>query len=126
VYSAEEIAPNPISSDTLERADPSTTAQVSRIVPLAGGRGHKRPPPATRWSKPIPSVDQVMTQVELPPYRGPRSPLDLVAIEVIYGRMFVVFRHISQAAVVSAAATEDDRSMKRSRQPSLRKVLVPR
>jgi hypothetical protein len=34
-------------------------------------------------SNPVPLADQVMTQVELPPYRGPRSPLDLVAIEIM-------------------------------------------
>jgi hypothetical protein len=39
-----------------------------------------------------------MTQIELPPYRGPRSPLDLVAIEIIFGRLSEAFRHASQAA----------------------------
>jgi hypothetical protein len=29
-----------------------------------------------------------MYQVELPPYYGPRSPLDLVAFEIVFGRMF--------------------------------------
>jgi hypothetical protein len=32
-----------------------------------------------------------MTQIELPPYRGPRSPLDVDAIEIIFGHIFEVF-----------------------------------
>jgi hypothetical protein len=48
-------------------------------------------PPTTRQNKPILQVDQVMTQVELHPYHGPRSPLDLVTIEIIYGRIFEAF-----------------------------------
>jgi hypothetical protein len=32
-----------------------------------------------------------MTQIEIPLYCGPRSPLDLVAVEIIFGRLFVAF-----------------------------------
>jgi hypothetical protein len=32
-----------------------------------------------------------MSQVELPPSRGPRSTLDLVAIVIIFGRIFETF-----------------------------------
>jgi hypothetical protein len=39
--------------------------------------------------------DQVI--IELPPYCGPRSPLDLIAVEFIFGFLFEVFRHTSQA-----------------------------
>jgi hypothetical protein len=37
------------------------------------------------------SADQVMTQIELPPYREPRRPLDLVTIEIIFGCLFETF-----------------------------------
>jgi hypothetical protein len=77
--SAKPTAPNPISFDVPKQSDPSTTDQVLTIVPPAGGCGRKHPPPpppATKWTKPITSADQVMSQVELPPYRGPHSPLD--------------------------------------------------
>jgi hypothetical protein len=33
----------------------------------------------------------VMIQIELPPYRGPQRPLDLVAIEIVFGHLFEVF-----------------------------------
>jgi hypothetical protein len=32
-----------------------------------------------------------MTQVEFPPYHGPHSSLDLVAIEIIFERIFEEF-----------------------------------
>jgi hypothetical protein len=67
----------------------------------------------------------MMTQIELPPYREPRSPLDLVAIEVAFGRKFEVFRHITQAVPARIMATEDDRPQKKSCQQRPRKVLVP-
>jgi hypothetical protein len=38
-------------------------------------------------------VNQLMIQVELPPYRGPHSPLDLAASEIVFGRMFEEFHH---------------------------------
>jgi hypothetical protein len=82
--------------------------------------------PATKRTKLIHQADQVMTQVELPPYRRPYSPLDLVAIEIILGCIFEAFQYISQAAVAGAAAIDDDKPLKRMGQPSLKEVLVPR
>jgi hypothetical protein len=67
-----------------------------------------------------------MTQVEVPPYRGPRNPLDLVAIEIIFGRIFEAFRYISQDAAAGATVDADDRPQKKSHRPPLRKVLAPR
>jgi hypothetical protein len=72
-----------------------------------GGGG---PPIATRWSKPLRLVDQVMTQVELPSYHGPRSPLDLVAIAIIFRRIFEAFRHISQATASDTLVDDNTRS----------------
>jgi hypothetical protein len=56
-----------------------------------GGHMHKRPPPAPKRKHALSSTDQVMTQIELPSYHGPRSPLDLVAIEIIFGHLFEAF-----------------------------------
>jgi hypothetical protein len=65
-----------------------------------------------------------MTQVELPPYGGTCSPLDLVAIEIIFGRIFEVFWQMSQAAAAGAAPTADDKPLqKKPHQISLKKVL---
>jgi hypothetical protein len=82
VTSVEPIAPNPIRPDALEQAESSIADRPNSVVPPGGGRGRKRPPPMLRWKQPLPSTDHVMTQIELPPFHGPRSPLDLVAIEI--------------------------------------------
>jgi hypothetical protein len=126
VSSVELITPNLISSGVPKESNPSAIVQVPIDVRPTGERGCMHPPPATRWNKPILQVDQVMTQVELSPYRGPRNPLDLVTIEIIFECIFEVFQHISQAAATGAAVTNDDRPQKRLRQPPLRKVLSPR
>jgi hypothetical protein len=88
---AELTAPGLISSIEPEQSKPSTAGQVLAIVPPSGRRGRKHPPLATKRSKSIPSADQVMTQVELPPYHGPCCTLDLVAIEFIFGCIFEAF-----------------------------------
>jgi hypothetical protein len=66
-----------------------------------------------------------MSKIELPPYCIPRSPLDLIVVENIFGRLFEAFRHISQAT--AAASTNDStKPQKKMHQSSLRKVIVPR
>jgi hypothetical protein len=67
-----------------------------------------------------------MTQIELPPYHGPRSPLDLVAIEIIFGRLFEAFRHASQAAGARTSIGGAAHPMKKTHGPPLKNVLVPR
>jgi hypothetical protein len=67
-----------------------------------------------------------MSQIELPLYRGTCSPLELVIIEIIFRRLFEAFRHISQATVAGASTDDNTRPQKKTRQPLLRKVLVPR
>jgi hypothetical protein len=91
VSSAEPIAPNLISSDVPEQAHPSITDQAASIVPPASRCGRKHPATAIRWNQPLPSADQEMSQIELPPYREPHSPLDLIVVEIIFGRLFEAF-----------------------------------
>jgi hypothetical protein len=67
-----------------------------------------------------------MTQIELPPYRGHRSPLDLVVVELIFGHLFEAFRHTSHVVAAGTLAGDDTRPQKRTCQPRLRNVLVPR
>jgi hypothetical protein len=81
------------------------------MVPLARGRGRKRPPIAMRRSRPVPHVDQVMFQVELPTYHRTHSALDLVAIEIIFGRIFKAFRQMSQAIATGDAPAIDDKPL---------------
>jgi hypothetical protein len=83
--SAEPIAPNPISSNTSGQTDPSVTDRAASTNPPVGERRRKRPPPVPKWKQALSSTDKVMTQIELPPYCGPRSPLDLIVVEIILG-----------------------------------------
>jgi hypothetical protein len=125
VTSATSIAPSPISSAVPEQSKPSTADWVLAIVPPSGRRWRKRPSPAIKRSKPITLADQVMSQVELPPYYGPHSPLDLIAIEIIFGRIFEAFRQISQAANAGAVAIDVDKLLKRVCHLPMRKALMP-
>jgi hypothetical protein len=124
--SAEPISPDPIRSNTSEQADSSLTYRAASIVHPASGRGCKRPTTAIRQNQPLPSVDQVMSQIELPLYHGPRSPLDLIIVEIIFRRLFETFRHISQAATTDPSTYDKTRPQKKTLHSSLRKVLVPR
>jgi hypothetical protein len=63
--------------------------------------------------------------IELPPYRGPQSSLDLVAIEHIFGCHFEAFRHVSQATKTSTLAADDAQPSKRARAPPLKRMIVP-
>jgi hypothetical protein len=67
-----------------------------------------------------------MTQIELPLYRRPRSSLDLVHIDIIFGRLFEAFQHISQAAGTCTSAGDDTQPSKRTRTPSMKKMFAPR
>jgi hypothetical protein len=67
-----------------------------------------------------------MCQVELPPCRGPRSPLDLVVIKIIFGHIFEGFQQISQVAAAGAMSVDDNKSLKRFCWPPLKKALVPK
>jgi hypothetical protein len=91
---AEALIPGPIEASAPGNHRSRTADQVP-IVPPTGGCDRKCLHIAARWSDLVPLVDQVMTQVELPPYRGPHNPLDLIAIEIIFGRMFEAFQRIS-------------------------------
>jgi hypothetical protein len=126
IYSIESIAPGPIRSNMLAQADPSIANWVISRTPSTSGQNQKRPPPITKCKPSKSPVDHVMTQIEPPPYRGPRRPLDLVAIEINFGHLFEVFKHASQAADTKTLAGDDTQPPKRTRAPSLKTILAPR
>jgi hypothetical protein len=88
---AEPIIPSPIISNTPAQVDPSVADRGISSAPSTGGQKWKCPPPIPKRKSIKSSIDQVMIQIELPPYRGPRRPLDLVAIEIVFGHLFKVF-----------------------------------
>jgi hypothetical protein len=91
VFLAEPITPGPISSNMSAQANPSIADQVASSAPSAGGQKQKRLPPVPNCKSTKSSADQVMIQIELPPYHGPRHPLDLVTLEIVLGSLFEVF-----------------------------------
>jgi hypothetical protein len=67
----------------------------------------------------------VTTHIELPPYRGPQSPLNLVAIEIIFGRLFEAFQNTSQAISAGTSAGADNQLTKKAWALPTMKMLVP-
>jgi hypothetical protein len=56
-----------------------------------------------------------MTQVKLPPYHGPCIPLDVVAIEIVFGCIFEAFLTNVSAATTDAAPNINNKLLKKSR-----------
>jgi hypothetical protein len=91
VSSVELIAPSQIRSNASGQTDRSITDRVASTAPPVGEHRNKCPPPVLKQKCALTSSGQVMTQIELPPYGRPCSPLELVAIEIIFGRLFEAF-----------------------------------
>jgi hypothetical protein len=66
---AKPIAPNSISSGMAGQTHPSTADQVDTTVASGGGHKSKCVMLASKHKPSKSSTDQVMTQIELPPYR---------------------------------------------------------
>jgi hypothetical protein len=124
--SAEPIAPNPIRYNTSGQTDPSVADRAATTDPPISGRRNKRPPSIPKQKQVVPSADQAMIQIELPPCRIPCSLQDLVAIEINFGCLFEAFRCISQATGIGTLARDDIPPRKKLRQPPLKKILVLR
>jgi hypothetical protein len=69
---------------------PSAVGQIA-ATSSSSRQKKKNVPLASKHKQPIPSIDQVMTHIKLPPYHGPQSPLDLVVVEIILGHLFEAF-----------------------------------
>jgi hypothetical protein len=89
--SVDHIAPNLIGSNMMGQAHPSAADRVDATAPSASGQKRKRPPSALKRKQSKTPIDQVMTQIKLPPYCEPRSSLDLVDIEIIFGHFLKPF-----------------------------------
>jgi hypothetical protein len=68
--SVEQIAPKLISSSVLEQVHTSVVDQVDTTIPSASGQTRKRAPLSLKCKQSKPPANQVMTQIELPPYHG--------------------------------------------------------
>jgi hypothetical protein len=86
----------------------------------------KCPPPTLKCKQSKTPSDQVITQIKLPPYHGPRSPLYLVVVEIIFGGLFKAFRHVSQATGVGTSVGGAAQPAKKTRGLPLKSILTPR
>jgi hypothetical protein len=123
--SVEPIAPGSIGSNASVQTDPSATDRATLGAPSAGGHKRKRLPIIPKHKQIKTSTDQVMTQIELPPYRGSWSPLDFVVIEIIFWHLFEAFRRTSQATRIGSSAGHDAQPLKKCA-PMLKSILAPR
>jgi hypothetical protein len=122
--SAEPIVPNLIGSDTAAQVHPSTTDQLTTAAFLGSSPlKKKRLVLASKRKQSVPS-DQVTT--ELFSHHAPRCSLGLVAIKLIFGRLFKALQHLTQAATINTSARADTQPAKRLQAPSMKRMLVPK
>jgi hypothetical protein len=119
----ESITSNPIGSNMVALVRPPAADQPISAAPLSGGQKRKRIMLASK-RKTTTSSDQVIT--ELPSYHGSRNQLNLIAVNLAFGRLFEAFQHISQAIRTDATAGADTQPAKKPRAPSMRRILAPK
>jgi hypothetical protein len=119
----EPITSNPIRSNMAAPVRPSTVDQPVSAAPLSGGQKRKCIMHASK-RKTTTSSDQMIT--ELPSYHGSRNQLNLVSVNLTFGRLFEAFQHISQAIRTDATAGADTQPAKKTRAPSMRRILMPK
>jgi hypothetical protein len=72
-----------------EQIRSSTADQTTTDATLGSSQHKKKHDVLVSKRKQHAPSDQVI--IELPPYRGPRSPLDLVAVEFVFGTYLKLF-----------------------------------
>jgi hypothetical protein len=87
--SAESIVPNLIGSGMAKQVRPSATDQLTTTAPLGSGQPKKKCLVLVCKRKQHAPSDQVTT--ELFSHNVPRSPLGLVVVKLVFGRLFEAF-----------------------------------
>jgi hypothetical protein len=87
--STETLAPNLIESSSAGETRSSATDQAVPTAPSGDGQKKKCVVLGTKHKHNKATDDQVI--IELPPYRGPRRPQDIVVVEHLFGRLFEAF-----------------------------------
>jgi hypothetical protein len=85
----ETLVPIPIGSSSAGETHPSVVDRAASTAPSSGSQKKKHVMLGTKCKQDKATIDQVI--IELPPYRGPRSPLDIVVVEHIFGCLFEAF-----------------------------------
>jgi hypothetical protein len=119
----EPITSNPIGSNMAAPICPPAADQPVSAALLSGGHKRKRIRLASK-RKTTASSDQVIT--ELPSYHRSHNQLNLVSVNLAFGRLFEAFQHISQAVRTDATTGADTQPAKKTRVPSMRRILAPK
>jgi hypothetical protein len=119
----EPITFNLIGSNMAAPVCPPAADQLVSAAPLSGGQKQKRTR-LTSKHKTTASSDQVIT--ELPSCHWSRNRSNLVSVNLVFGRLFEAFQHISQAIGTDATAGAYTQPAKKTRAPSMRRILAPR
>jgi hypothetical protein len=119
----ETITSNPIGSNMAAPVCPPAADQPISAAPLSGGQKRKCIRLASK-RKTTASSDQVIT--ELHSYHWSRNRSNLVLVNLVFRRLFEAFQHISQAIGIDATAGADTQPAKKTRAPSMRRILTPR
>jgi hypothetical protein len=82
-------------SNTQVQTNPFAANWAALGAPSAGGHKQKRLLTIPKCKQIKTLTVLVMTHIELPPYHGPKSPMDLVTIEIIFGHLFEAFQRTS-------------------------------
>jgi hypothetical protein len=119
----EPINSNPIGSNMAVPVHPPAADQHVSAAPLSDGQKRKHIRLVSK-RKTTTSSDQVIT--EPPSYHGSHNRLNLVSVNLIFGRLFEAFQHISQAIRTDAMARADTQPAKKPRAPSMKRILAPK
>jgi hypothetical protein len=125
VPTTEPIPPNPTESSVAGDTHPLGVGQIA-AASLGSRQMKKNILLASKYKQPTPLANQVTIHIELSPYHGPQSPLDLVAVEIVFGHLFEAFQHSSQAASTGAPAGVDTQLTKKAQALPSRRMLAPR
>jgi hypothetical protein len=122
--SAEPTVPNLIGSSMAEQICPSATDQLTTAAALGTGQLKKKRLVLVSKRKQHAPSDHVIT--ELFPHHVSRSPLVLVTVKLVFGRLFEAFQCLTQAARTDTSAGAETQPAKRLWAPPMRRMLVPR
>jgi hypothetical protein len=119
----EPISSNPIGPNMAAPVHPPAADRPVSAAPLSGGQKRKHVRLVSKCKTTI-SSDQVIT--EPPSYHGFPNQLNLVLVILAFRHLFEAFQHISQAIRTDATAGADTQPAKKTRAPSMRRILAPR
>jgi hypothetical protein len=122
--SAEPTVPHLIGSSTAAQVRPSATDQLTTTARLGNGPPKKKHLVLASKRKQHAPSDQVTT--EFFPHHVPRCSLGLVAVKLVFGRLFEALQHLTHVVKIDTSAGADIHPAKRLRASPMRTMLASR